>query len=157
MSNVQVELQSAGLLTVIHNNLGSLFLEAEKTDAKLLFKSIASGDVVPFVKVATRGSGEIICDLTLDHSCFIGKLNFGSFRRALAMHLSRVAEKLQNKEDLNIYTNEESGDMLFNIPGLIEDDGVVNILTTGIRQQRAGVLTIQLMFLDPANVVADTN
>ncbi|MFT5500122.1 MAG: hypothetical protein ACI88G_000248 [Woeseiaceae bacterium] len=157
MSNEAVQLQPEGMLTTIHNNLDKRFFAANKADAKRLFKSISNGYTVPFVKIATSSSGDITCDLKLDHSCFVGTLNFRRFRHALASHLSNVAEKLNSKEDLNIYTNAESGDMLFNIPGIIDDDGVVNILTTGISQQRPGALLIQLMFLDPDNVVADSD
>ena len=83
MSNEAVQLQPEGMLTTIHNNLDKRFFAANKADAKRLFKSISNGYTVPFVKIATSSSGDITCDLKLDHSCFVGTLNFRRFRHAL--------------------------------------------------------------------------
>lgn len=104
---------------------------------------------VPFLKISLRGHGEVACKLELDHTQFAGKLNFRQFRNALASHLYRIEGKLTNNMDLNIFTSQETGGMIFHIPGLVETDDTINILVTGLEQRAVGQATVRLMFLDP--------
>ena len=104
--------------------------------------------------ISSTTKGDVACMLALDHSEYVGKLNFSAFREILAAHLHLIGEKLKNEENLNIFTNEETGDLLFNIPGIIQRDDEINVLVTGTEQRRAGELTIKLMFLDPANFMS---
>ena len=89
--------------------------------------------------------------LALDYSEFVGTLNYSTFRDALASHLNRIAEKLRDKRDLNIFTSKDTGAMLFHIPGLVQSAGQLNVLVTGIEQVKAGEIIIKLMFLSPDN------
>ena len=155
MTNMKVDLEPAELLTAIHNQLNRRFFQTRKNDAKQLFLAIQSGKEIPFMEIAIADRGEVHCHIALDCSLFDGKLNFGLFRNALAVHLHRVADKLgknklDKKESLNTFTNEETGDRIFHIPGVIEAHGKLNILVTGISQREPGKMTICLMFLDPA-------
>ena len=154
MSNEEVKLDPKALLTAMHNNLNTQFFSDSRNDAKQLYKAIADGKQVPFMRIATQEHGEIVCHLNLDHTQYIGKLNFGNFRKALALLLKRVAEKLSDDENLNML-NSEQGDTLFNIPGIIESEkNVYNVLISGLRQHAAGQMTIRLLFLDPSQYAA---
>ena len=149
MSNEEVNLDPKALLTAMHNNLNTQFFSDSRDDAKQLFNAIADGKQVPFMRINTESHGEIICHLNLDHSQYIGKLNFGNFRKALALLLKRVAEKISGNEDLNVL-NSEHGDTIFNVPGIIEsENNVFNVLVSGLRQHAAGQMSIRLIFLDP--------
>ena len=149
MSKSQVDLHPAELLTAIHNNLHKRFFELPKNDAKQQYRKLESGMEIPFMKISAPDHGEVSCKLALDHTQFVGNLNFSQFRNILASHLQRIAVKLSKKEDLNIFTSEETSEMIFHIPGVVESGDTVNILVTGVDQRVAGNATVRLMFLDP--------
>jgi len=151
MSNEEIELQPAELLKAISSNLDRMFFGVPKSEAKSCFRDLRNGNAVAFLEIGSADHGEVYCDLMLDHSDFVGRLNFTQFRNALAMHLQKIAGKIESKEDMNIFTNKETNDMIFHIPGIIENQGTVNVLVTGIEQRLAGKLTVKLMFIDPKN------
>lgn len=107
--------------------------------------------------INTPDKGEVSCTLALDHDQFVGKLGFSVFRNALASHLTRTASKLENKEALNIFTKDDGCDMIFHIPGFVEIGGKLNILVTGVRQKKPGVITARLIFLDPTQFETQTS
>jgi len=149
---MQIDLPPVELMTAVYNNLNKRFFETTRNDAKQLYVAISDGRGIPFMAIVVPEKGNINCSLALDQSQFVGKLNFSSFKKALASHLQRIAEKLGKQEDLNMYINEANGDKIFNLPGLVETGDTVNILVTGIEQRKAGSMTIRLMFLDPENL-----
>ena len=153
MSNQEIEVQPQQLLVAIREHLTNAFFRQPKTDAKKLFMQISRGEHIPFLEISSSDKGDVTGNLALDFSEYIGKLNFSAFRDILGAHLKLVSEKLENEENLNIFTNEQTGDILFNIPGILERDQAVNILVTGVEQRKAGELTIKIMFLDPANFI----
>ena len=144
-------------MTAVYNNLNKRFFEATRNDAKQLYMAVRDGRGIPFMAIVIPDKGDINCSLALDQSQFVGKLNFTFFRRALASHLQRIAEKLGAHEDVNMYTNEANGDKIFNLPGLVETNNAVNILVTCIEQREAGSMTIRLTFLDPENLASQSN
>ena len=154
---MQIDLSPVELMTAVYNNLNRRFFETTRNDAKQLFMAISGGRAIPFMVIEVPDKGNINCILALDKSLFVGTLNFSVFKKALASHLQRIAEKLGKQEDLNMYTNEANGDKLFNLPGLVEMGDTVNILVTGIEQGKAGSMTIRLMFLDPENIASQSS
>jgi hypothetical protein len=62
--------------------------------------------------------------------------------------LQRISAKLKAKEDLNIM-NSETGSFLVHSPGMVEQDGYVNILVMSLDFSVAKKITLRLMFLDP--------
>lgn len=155
-SDMQIELHPAELLTAIHSHISKQFFDKTKHSAKRLFLAIQSGKEIPFMTISRQGRGEVSCTLALDHDQFVGKLGFSVFRSALASHLSRTASKLENQEELNIFTKDESCDMIFHIPGFVETGGKLNILVTGVRQKKPGIITARLIFLDPGQFATQT-
>lgn len=149
MSNMQIELQPTELLLAIHSHISKQFFDKTKHSAKRLYLAIESGKEIPFMTINTQGKGDVSCLLALDHEQFVGKIGFSIFRNALASHLTRTASKLENKESLNIFTNDASCDMIYHIPGFVEHAGKLNILVTGVRQKEPGVMSVRLIFLDP--------
>ena len=149
MRNDSIELDTATFLTVIHNNYKRLFLDSSETDAEEGYRKLMDDQTVPIVEISAPDQGEVTCDLALDHSQFLGTLNFSRFRNALIAHLSQISDTLKSEDELNVLTNEDTGDIVYYVPGIVEEDGTINVLVTGVEQRTAGELTVRLMFLDP--------
>jgi len=148
MAQNQISIEPQTLLAAILENLNIQFFADSRDEAKLLFKAIQGDDIVPFMHMAVRSGGEVHCNLTLDSSAYVGKLNFGKFRKILASMMMGISQRLENKEELNILNSDE-GDLLYNIPGIVQDEDGLNILVCGLSQGLPGRASINLMFLDP--------
>lgn len=147
-----IDLDAKELLTLVHNALSKTFFQVPRTQAKQLFQSIIGGEKIPLMTLGLRSDDEFKCELALDSSEFIGNLNFRFFRDALASHLHRIAFILKNDEKINIFTNTHNNDVIFHHPGVIDTDGRVNILVSGIEQRQADTISVKLLFLDPAKL-----
>ena len=154
MPNHEVNISPKELLVSIHQNLRARFFDATKTQSKQAFNELNEHKKIPLIEISSPKLGDVVGVLSMDSSDYVGKLNYSAFRDALGSHINRCAEKLKNEEDLNIFTSEETGAMLFNIPGIVQVDDHVNILVTGIEQRKAGEIDIKLMFLHPDNFAA---
>jgi len=151
VSQNAIDIKPETILAAIHQHVSALFFSSTKTDAKQSFNDLRSGKQLPLLEISSGDLGGVVGVLALDYSDFVGKLNFTTFRDALASHLNRIAERLKNEESLNILSSEETGAMLFHIPGLVHVDNQSNVLVTAIEQSKAGELVIKLMFIDPDN------
>lgn len=152
MTQTSVELDSVQLLTLIHTLLNKVFFDVTRDEAKELYRALDGGDEVPFTTFETRGGSRFACRLALDGSGYDGRLNFASFRAALAAHLHRIADTLENKKPVNLYTSDSTCDVIFHHPGVIQDAGRINVLVTGLEQRTPDTLCIRLLFLDPAEL-----
>ena len=150
MNQQQLDLDPRQYLAALMENLNSRFYADTRVNSKALFNSLIDQQTLDFMQIGSLGSGEITCLLTLDHSQYSGKLSYGKFRECLATMMRRIAAKLHNKENLNVMV-DETGGMLFNIPGLVETDNTINILVNGLSQNEAGKATICLMFIEPSD------
>jgi hypothetical protein len=145
------ELPARELLTAIANNLQQRFMEAPRLDAKQLFIAIQGGREIPFMEINLPGMDTSVhCLLALDQTRYVGALNFSRFRHALHAHLARVAECLGDPEaSPNTYVNAAGDSTLFNLPGVVEHEGQLNVLLTGLVQRRPGQVSLRLVFIDP--------
>ena len=152
MSHHEINLEPHKLLSAVFENLNQQFFADSRAAAKILYNNIAGGEQAPFMRIAFGDSGEVICNLGLDASLYSGKLNFGKFRKCLAMMLKGISIKLDKHvktgESLNIM-NSDDGQFMFNIPGIVKSTEGINVLVCGMHQQGPGAATIGLMFLDP--------
>jgi hypothetical protein len=152
MNDANVDLDPAEFLTAIHNNLHKTFFGTHVSEFKNAFRKLAKGKTLPFMTISTPEKDEVNCVLALDHTLFVGDLNFNRFRNLVTAHLRRISDALAKKEDLNMLTNDETGDTLFYLPGAVEEGGVLNVLVTAVEQRTAGNVTVRLMFLDPSEL-----
>ncbi|MCK9469943.1 MAG: hypothetical protein M0Q49_11055 [Porticoccaceae bacterium] len=137
-------------LAISINTLRNYFFDVPRAKSRRLYKEIAAGDQVT-IATLTRNNDKstgIKLKLALDHTEFKGHLTFHLFQQVLGAMLRHVANYVQRKEDLNIFTSEETGEILVFRPGLIEDKGQLNVLVLGIAPTKGGAL-IKLQFLDP--------
>ena len=146
-NNLQVKPEK--LLGVIGQALDKAFFGAEKPRAKKLFREISEGGQPGVFSINAGPAGDINCRLALDASVCKSRVSFALFRQVLAAHLHQVANRLKSGQDANVYTAENSQEVLFNLPGAIEYHGQVYILVTGVEPTGPGELVIRLQFLDP--------
>ncbi len=147
--NQEVSLPPKLLLAAINRNLDYHFFGESRDSAKQMFKAVMKGETCPFMKIDTGESGEVYCELSLDSSLYVGKLNFSKFRKSLAMTMVGIQERLDADAALNAMRSDQ-GEVLFNIPGIVKDkDGQFNILVVAFRHLGPGLSTVRLLFLDP--------
>ncbi|MFT5572810.1 MAG: hypothetical protein ACI9FR_001734 [Cryomorphaceae bacterium] len=154
MSHEQVNIQPKALLSAINENLNRYFYADSRDSSKQLFKILSDGQSTPFMKIEMGDSGEIYCELKLDTSLHVGKLNFSKFRKGLAAMMLGIHTRLEADDALNVM-NSQNGDTMFNIPGIYQaqDDEETNILVCGMSQTGPGLACINLMYLDPEQYV----
>jgi len=154
MSNTSVNLDPSQLLTAISLNLDSQFYAASRDHSKRLYSDIEGGETMPFLQLNTKRSGDINCNLQLDSTQYTGKLSFSKFRKAMAVMLLGIKTRIDENQPLNMLTSEQ-GDIMFNIPGVIQNKDGTNVMVCGLRQMQPGLMTIRLMFLDPVQYQAE--
>ena len=148
-SKASVSLKPEQLLSISAQALYKTFFETARDQSKQIFKELEKSKTCSLYVMKIANGQEIQGKLSLDKTEFVGKINYSAFRAALEVMVKRIADKINKKEDLNIFTNEDNGELVFHIPGFVENDGQVNILVLGVVQQAAGVIGQKLMFLDP--------
>jgi len=154
MSNQEVSLPPKLLLAAVNQNLDHHFFGESRESAKLMYQAILKDEPCPFMRIDTGEAGEVYCELSLDTSLYVGKLNFGKFRKSLAMMMVGIKERIAADAPLNAMSSD-NGDILFNIPGIVKDqNGQFNVLVTSFRQLGPGLSTVRLMFLDPDQYAA---
>ena len=153
MSYQQIDLDPRLFLGALLENLNNHFFANTRDDSKRLYVSLTEKTSVPFMHINAAESGEIHCDLALDSSEYVGKLNYGQFRKCLAVMMQSVSSRIEAKQDLNVM-NSDNGDILFNVPGIVQSDSQLNVLVSGVSQTGPGKVVIRLMFLDPSLYVA---
>lgn len=153
MTKQSVSLKPEQLLSISAQALYKTFFETTRDQSKQIFKDLEKGKTSSLFTMKITNGQEIQGKLSMDKSEFVGKINYSSFRSALEIMIKRIADKLNKKEDLNIFTNEDTGELVFHIPGFVETDGQTNILVLGVVQRTPGVILQNLMFLDPSQFV----
>lgn len=139
-------------LAMAANLLLQFVVNASRTDGKRLFRSLESGKPVKLVRVKMEDGTELMMEVALDQRDYRGTLNFRLFRQHVHALCRRAAILLNDEQktaSLPLFTDQNSGDSLFLAPGVVVQDGVVNLLVVGAKRPGAGSLTMQLVFLDP--------
>ncbi len=147
--STQTSIDLGQFLALAINTLRNYFFDVPRAKSRRLFKEVAAGDVVT-IATLTQGKDKntaIKLKLALDHSQFKGHLTFHLFQQVLGAMLRNTANTVQRKDDLRIFTSDETGEVVVFHPGLIEDKGNLNVLTLGIVPGK-GSAVIKLQFLD---------
>lgn len=153
MSYQKVSLNPKRLLAAVNENLNRHFFAESRDSAKSLFKAISQGQPAPFMRIDTGEAGEVFCELALDSSLYVGKLNFGKFRKALAMMMLGIKTRIESDQPLNALSSE-SGEILFNIPGIVKEEDQINVMVVSFKQLGPGLSNVRLMYLDPEKYAA---
>jgi hypothetical protein len=138
------------LLTVAGNILHRFFFESSRNNAKRLFTDLAPGDAKHLLRLTMEDNSELDVWLQLDKTECQGRINFGGFKAQLTVLLERIKQRLEAGEDANIYDSETGGEKIFNIPALVVDKGIANVMVLGLGPAMPARITLKLLYLDPA-------
>ena len=140
-------------LTVANNVIYKSLLEAKRTNSKNIYRAISEGKRVALMTIRMDEESESRFDLTLDHSEFRGKLNFGAFRASVQALVGSVSELLQGEKKITTFTDEENGNVLFGVPGFTQEGGHFNALMLAVDVAVAGTVLLRLQYMDPDQFV----
>ncbi len=140
------------------NLLHRAFLEASRTEAKKLYRVVAEGNTVPLTRVQMEDQSILGVKLSLDHSEFRGKLNFGAFRASVGALIANLGQALKQEREFPMFNSEDDGGQtIFGVTAITVEDEQANVMVLGSRTDSADAsVTLQLMYLDPAQFVATT-
>jgi len=144
----QVNIKSEVVLGAINHNLNTQFFVEPRDIAKASFNLLQKGESMPLMKFEMGDKGEVFCELELDASEHVGKLNFGKFRKVLAMMMIGIQQRLEANESLNPMTSD-NGELMFNVPGVLKSEDSTNIMVCSFRQLAPGMASVRLMYLNP--------
>ena len=140
-------------LTVANNVIYKSLLEAQRTDAKNIYRAVSEGNRVALMNIRMDEESESRFDLTLDHSEFRGKLNFGAFRASVQALVGSVSELIQGEKEITTFTDEVSGNMLFGVPGFTQEGQHFNALMLAVDVAVAGTVVLRLQYMNPDQFV----
>ena len=148
MSFEQINLDPRQLLSAVYENLDNRFYTAARHHAKQLFQTILEGGSVPFMQIKTAATGTVTIELQLDHSEHVGPMSFSHFRKCLAMLMLSIKHHVDEQLPMNPLFSD-NGDVLFNVPGVLEEESCTNVLVSGLKQLGPGRAAVTLMYLNP--------
>lgn len=134
------------------NLLRKAFVEASRTEAKQLYRALVEGGTVRLTRVQMEDQSILGVNLSLDHSEFRGKLNFGALRASIGTLIANIGQALNEARDVPTFgTEDESERVIFGITAVTVENEQPNVMVlgTGANNTEASV-TLQLMYLDPA-------
>ncbi len=134
------------------NLLHRHFIAAGRTQAKRLYREIHEGRIAPITTVKMKDGSTLAFRLSLDHSEFAGHLNFGAFRGGLNVLLGNISRALRDKREVTVFSGQQGPEsVLFGITGVTVDGDRTSVMVLGADTAgQAGVVTLMLMYLDPA-------
>lgn len=136
-------------LTAAANQLHEAFIAASRVQSKRSFARIHGGAVLDLRRMRLEDGSMLAFRVALDCSEYRGRIGYTPFRKALTVLLGRLAERIRLRADVATYTNQETGAVLFWVPGVIQEEGRTNVLLLGFEQPEAGVAILRLQFVDP--------
>jgi hypothetical protein len=154
-SQIQSMPQDKFLLVAV-NLLHKAIVEATRTEAKALYQQIASEKVVNLTKVKLVDSSIATFQLSLSHSEFQGRLNFGAFRASVTALIANIAQALREERELKVLNALNGGSaMIFGITAVTQESSQRNVMVLAIDSSEEDEATIlQLMYLDPTQFAA---
>lgn len=147
-----ISIDSRKLFNLAANLISAGFYKQKPEEAKKLFKTLKQGNLVKAGELKSENNNMIIpVKLALDYSEFSGQFNYPNFDTCLKALLQRFQTfGRQDKElkELRTLTNEETGEVIFNLPGLVQIGEDVNMLMAAVLPQEDH-LVVRLLFIDP--------
>ncbi|MFK8050596.1 MAG: hypothetical protein AB8B81_19390 [Halioglobus sp.] len=137
-------------LTMAGNLLYRAFLDSGRTKAKNIFKDVEAGKIVPLTNIEMEDKSTVRFDLCLDHSEYLGKINFGAFRASLKVLIASLGQTLEKKEPVKVFTEEANPNaMIFGVTGVTQEANQPNIMVLGanMSDDQPAVL-LKLMYID---------
>lgn len=138
------------------NLLHKAFIESARTDAKNVYKDISAGKAIHLTTVKMEDDSTVRFNLSLDHSEFRGKLNYGAFRASLATLIANITEALREEKEFPLFNADASdSNMIFGITAVTVEEEKPNVMVLGADVGGQGAATmLRLMYLDPKQFAA---
>lgn len=132
------------------NLLHKVFHEASRTEAKRVYREISEGRPVHLTKVQMEDRSTVRFDLSLDHSEYRGRLNFGNFRNSLMVLIAQLTQALRDERNITVFTADNDPDvMIFGVTGVTWQDGEPSVLVLGADAgEGQPSVMLKLMYLD---------
>ena len=160
MTNEQnVNIDPRRLFNLGANLIAAGFIKQNANEAKKLFKELKQGKAIKGGQLKSEKTGEVIpIKLQLDRKEFRGQFNFPNFDvsvRALLKIFDTEARKDKELKTLRTLTNQETGEVLFNLPSGLSIDDDINVLMMAVHPQSA-CMVVKLMFMEPEPFLVET-
>jgi len=149
----QHSLSQEKFLTVANNVIFKSLLETQRSNAKNIYREISEGKRVALMKIRMDEESESRFDLTLDHSEFRGKLNFGAFRASVQALVGSVSELLGSDTKISTFTDQNTGNVLFGVPGYTQEGDRFNALMLVADVGVAGTVLLRLQYMNPEQFI----
>lgn len=144
------------LLAIAANLLDKAFFDTSRALAKRRYQALEKGDRVFLVNVAMEDRSELAVDVRLDRTELRNKLNFSAFRDVVAHLLGAVSQLLKAQQPLPVFATEDKGRWSYLVPAVYRGDERDDVLILGLDTRRPGRLTVELLFIDPAQFQLQT-
>ncbi len=143
-------------LTIAANLLHKGLLEVSRTEAKSIYKDIEKGLPAYLATVQMEDESTVNFKVTLDHSEFKGRINFGAFRASLALLVSNLGRALNDKQEIATFSaqNDQSS-MIFGVTAITQEDNTANIMVLGADTANSQASVIfRLMYIDDSQFIS---
>ena len=141
------------------NIIAAGFIKQNSTEAKKLFKELKQGDAIKGGQLKSEKTDEVIpIKLELDRKEFCGQFNFPNFDvsvRALLQKFETEVRKDKELKTLRTLTNQDTGEVLFNLPSGLSIDDNINVLMMAVHPQ-SDCMVVKLMFMEPEPFLVET-
>lgn len=159
MTEQNINIDPRRLFNLGANLIAAGFIKQDANEAKKLFKELKKGDAIKGGQLKSEKTGEVIpIKLELDRNEYRGQLNFPNFDvsvRALLQKLETEARKDKELKKLRTLTNQDTGEVLFNIPSGLQIDDHINVLMMAVRT-KSDCIIVRLVFMEPEPFLVET-
>ena len=137
-------------LTMAGNLLHRAFVDSTRTKAKSIFREIAAGKIVPLTSVEMEDKSTVRFDITLDHSEYLGSINFGAFRSSVAVLIASLGENLKKEEQIKVFTEQDNPNaMIFGVTAVTQESKEPNIMVLGANMASGNPsVLLKLMYIN---------
>lgn len=138
------------LLAMAANLLHKAFFDSSRLLAKRRYQSLENGATVFLATVKMEDGSELQVNVSLDSIELRDKLNFSAFRQLIGQLLAAYAQTFKDKQPLPTFSSADNRRWSYLIPALHQGAERSNMLILGLDVRKPGAMTLELMFIDPA-------
>jgi len=151
-ANKTINIDTRRLFNLGANLIAAGFIKQKPVDAKKLFKELKQGGAIKGGQLKSEKTGAVIpIKLELDRSHYRGQFNYPNFEiaiKALLQKFETEVRKDKELKELNTLSNQETGEILFNIPSGVQINEHTNVLMMSVKAQQDSLI-VRLIFMDP--------
>lgn len=139
------------------NLLHKAFIESARTDAKNAYRDISAGKVVHLTTVQMEDKSTVRFNLSMDHSEFRGKLNYGAFRASVGTLVNNITQWLREEKEVPVFNAEEGNNtVIFGVTAVTVEENEANVMVLGANTaDHQATVMLRLAYLDPAQFITN--